>query len=89
MFVSGLGAPTALYLDQQSAQLYVADGARRAVFTVSTNSAKPVVTNFASSPLKSPSGVILIPGVGVVVSDYGASCVYLFSSQGTVVSKLP
>jgi sugar lactone lactonase YvrE len=89
IFVSGFGAPTALYLDQQASQLYVADGARRAVFTVSTNVPKPVLTNFTSSTMKSPSGVTLIAGVGVFVSDYGASRVYVFSSQGTLISSLP
>lgn len=88
-FVSGFGAPTALYLDQESAMLYIADAARKAIFTAKTTLTNPVATRLISNSLKSPSGVALTRGSVLAVSDYNADRVFFFSRTGALIYQFP
>ena len=89
ILVSQLSAPTALYFDPQSGRLYVADAGRQRIVSVDTYAKTPVASNFTSSPLRSPSGVALVSGGAVAVTDLEANCIYLFSSQGALISRIP
>lgn len=89
LLVSGLVVPSALYFDQQSGRLYVADAARGKVLSVDTRSKKPILIDIVSAPLKSPTGVSLLLGGGLAVTDLAANAVYLFSDQGKLLSRFP
>lgn len=89
VLVTGLSAPTALSYDPDAARLYIADPGRRAIFTVDTRASRPVVTQFVSSPLRSPYGMALISKDRVAVADYSENCIFVFSSKGELLFRFP
>ena len=89
VLVTGLSAPTALSHDPDASRLYVADPGRRAIFTVETRASKPVLTQFVSSPLKSPYGMALISQDRMAVTDYAENCIFVFSSKGVLLFRFP
>jgi DNA-binding beta-propeller fold protein YncE len=86
---SGFSAPSALYFDAPTGRLYVADAGLRKIVFVDTHAKKQVLTDFVSSPLKSPTGFALLSGGIAAVTDLRANQVYLFSSRGALLSHFP
>jgi len=89
VLVSELSTPTALSFDPQTGQLYFADPGRRGVFVVDTRSPKPAVTEFVSSPLRSPYSMARTSGDQLAVADYGAARILIFSGKGDLLFKFP
>jgi DNA-binding beta-propeller fold protein YncE len=87
--VSGLSTPTALSYDAETGQLYFADPGRRGVFAVDTRSPKPAVTEFVSTPLRSPYSMARTSGDQLAVADYGAARILVFSGKGALLFKFP
>jgi DNA-binding beta-propeller fold protein YncE len=89
LLVSGLSAPSALRFDDQTGRLYIADAGRRKIFTVDTLAKRPVATEFASRPLKSPSGIASFVNGGLAVTDLDADTVFVFSNEGKLLFRFP
>jgi len=86
---SGLSAPAALYFDVSTGRLYVADAGLKKIVFIDTHAKKAVLTSFASSPLKSPTGFALLSGGIAAVTDLSANRVYVFSATGALLSHFP
>lgn len=87
--ISGMSSPSAFFFDLQTRRLYIADNGQRKIFTIDTSVPQPVLMQFASKPLSSPSGIAPRSPDGLAVTDEDTNSVLFFSSQGIFLNRFP
>jgi hypothetical protein len=83
-------SPQALLVSADGNLLYVADGSRRRVYKLDLARPNATPRVFAAIPrFKSPSGLARLDDGRIVVSDYDAGKLFVFSRTGTLESTFP